>query len=100
MTVAIIIIVILAIVYFLAIMPRITPRPMYEFKGWYYAHRGFHDNQSDAPENSLKAMRLAVENGYTIDQSKQLVIRHSSQSYYRAHKIFIFRGCISSVGKS
>ncbi|MBP3567978.1 MAG: glycerophosphodiester phosphodiesterase [Lachnospiraceae bacterium] len=72
MTAVILIVVILAILYFLMIMPRITPRPMHEFKGWYYAHRGGHDNNSDAPENSLKAMRLAVENGYGIELDVQL----------------------------
>lgn len=72
MTIAILIFVILAMVYFLTIMPRFTPRPMYEFKGWYYAHRGFHDNKTDAPENSLKAMQLAVENGYGIELDVQL----------------------------
>ena len=72
MTAFILTIVILFIIYFLAIMPRITPRPMYEFKGWYYAHRGFHDNTSDAPENSAKAMQLAVENGYGIELDVQL----------------------------
>jgi len=45
---------------------------MYEFKGWHYAHRGLHDNKTDAPENSEKAMRLAVENGYGIELDVQL----------------------------
>ena len=72
MTVLIISFVILVILYLLTIMPRITPRPMHEFKGWYYAHRGFHNNESDAPENSAKAMRLAVENGYGIELDVQL----------------------------
>ena len=72
MTAAILIIVIIAILYLWVIMPRITPRPMQEFKGWYYAHRGFHDNKSEAPENSLKAMQLAVDNGYGIELDVQL----------------------------
>lgn len=72
MTAAILIIVIIAILYLWVIMPRITPRPMKEFKGWYYAHRGFHDNKSEAPENSLKAMQLAVDNGYGIELDVQL----------------------------
>lgn len=72
MTAVICVFVILAALYLLLIMPRVTPRPMYEFKGWYYAHRGFHDNKTDAPENSLKAMRLAVENGYGIELDVQL----------------------------
>lgn len=72
MTVAICIFVVLVIVYLLLIMPRVTPRPMYEFKGWQYAHRGFHDNKTDAPENSAKAMELAVKNGYGIELDVQL----------------------------
>lgn len=72
MTVFITSFVILGILYLLAIMPRVTPRPMTEFKEWYYAHRGFHDNRSEAPENSCKAMRLAVENGYGIELDVQL----------------------------
>lgn len=72
MTVAAYVLVIILILYFLAIMPRVLPRPMHEFKGWYYAHRGFHDNKSDAPENSAKAMKLAVEHGYGIELDVQL----------------------------
>ena len=72
MTVVICTIVILAALYLFLTMPRITPRPMYEFKGWYYAHRGFHDNETDAPENSARAMRLAVEKGYGIELDVQL----------------------------
>ena len=72
MEVLIWIVTILLILYLLAIMPRVTPRPMYEFKNWYYAHRGFHDNKTDAPENSLKAMKLAVEHGYGIELDVQL----------------------------
>ncbi len=72
MTVLICVFVILAIFYLLAIMPRVTPRSMHEFKNWNYAHRGFHDNKTDAPENSAKAMELAVENGYGIELDVQL----------------------------
>ena len=72
MTAAICTFVILAALYTFLIMPRITQRPMHEFKGWYYAHRGFHDNKTDAPENSAKAMRLAVEHGYGIELDVQL----------------------------
>lgn len=63
---------VLVILYLLAVMPRVTPRIMHEFKGWHYAHRGLHDNTSDAPENSEKAMLLAVENGYGIELDVQL----------------------------
>lgn len=72
MTVIICVFVILAALYLFLIMPRVTPRPMYEFKGRYYAHRGLHDNKTDAPENSAKAMKLAVEEGYGIELDVQL----------------------------
>lgn len=72
MTVISWIILIIVLLYFFLIMPRITSRPMHEFKNVYVAHRGFHDNNSDAPENSAKAMRLAVENGYGIELDVQL----------------------------
>ena len=65
-------ILVLMIIYLFAIMPRITPRPMKEFRGWYYAHRGFHDNNIDVPENSKKAFALAVKNGYGIELDVQL----------------------------
>ena len=72
MTVIIFIFVMLVILYLFLIMPRMAPRSMKEFRGWYYAHRGFHDNHSDAPENSARAMALAVENGYGIELDVQL----------------------------
>ena len=43
------------ILYLSAIMPRMWNRPDYSpLMGSYYAHRGLHDNSSDAPENSIK----------------------------------------------
>ncbi len=72
MQVLMVVLVILLLLYFFMIMPRITPRPMKEFRGWYYAHRGFHDNKSDAPENSKKAFWLAVEHGYGVELDVQL----------------------------
>lgn len=72
MEILILIIVILLSAFLFLIMPRITPRPMHEFKGRYYAHRGLHDNSSDAPENSMKAFRLAAEKGYGIELDVRL----------------------------
>ena len=46
------------------------------------AHRGFHDNRSDAPENTMKAFRMAAERGYGIEldvretNDGQLVVMH------------------------
>ena len=59
--------------YLLAIMPRIWNRPsMGSFTQKYFAHRGLHDNSSDAPENSLKAFKKAVDRGYGIELDVQL----------------------------
>ena len=37
------------------------------FLGRYYAHRGLHNTDGSAPENSLPAFRLAAEHGYGIE---------------------------------
>lgn len=59
--------------YFWSIMPRMTGRPdMTQFRTKLYAHRGLHDNQSQAPENSMAAFRKAVEAGYGIELDVQL----------------------------
>ncbi len=47
-----------------------------------YAHRGYHDKSCGAPENSLKAFKRAVENGFGIEldvhitKDKRLVVIH------------------------
>ena len=38
----------------------------------YYAHRGLHDNKSNAPENSMRAFQKAVDAGYGIELDVQL----------------------------
>lgn len=38
----------------------------------FYAHRGLFDNESDAPENSMKAFQRAVMAGYGIEMDVQL----------------------------
>ena len=56
----------LLLVYVFLLMPRLAGRPdMTPLRAVQYAHRGLHDNRSDAPENSLKAFRLAVEQRLT-----------------------------------
>ena len=65
--------VVLAVLYLLAVMPRMTNRAdIRPFLGRLYAHRGLHDNASDAPENSLVAFRKAVEKGFGIELDVQL----------------------------
>lgn len=67
------ILLILVLLYLFAIKPRMSGRPDYRpLYGRYYAHRGLHDNESDAPENSMAAFRKAVEAGYGIELDVQL----------------------------
>ena len=60
-----------AALYLFNIKPRLTNRPA-PMPKVYYAHRGLHDNGSDAPENTLAAFRKAVEHGYGIELDVQL----------------------------
>lgn len=64
---------VLAILYLLMIMPRMTGRPDTKpFLKWLYAHRGLHDNSSNAPENSMRAFRKAVGEDFGIELDVQL----------------------------
>lgn len=68
-----IVLVVLFLLYLLAIMPALRRRPEdLEFRKVLYAHRGLHDNATDAPENSMNAFRKAVEAGYGIELDIQL----------------------------
>ena len=68
-----IIAVVLVLLYLLMIMPRIAGRPSRDpFLGVLYAHRGLHDNVTDAPENSMAAFKKAVDAGYGIECDVQL----------------------------
>lgn len=69
----IVLLVILFPVYILMVKPRVSKRPDDSaLKGRYYAHRGLHDNQSEAPENSMAAFKKAVDAGYGIEFDVQL----------------------------
>lgn len=71
--VILIILAVTVILYLLMIMPRMLGRPDRKpFMGVLYAHRGLHDNESDAPENSMTAFRKAVVAGYGIELDVQL----------------------------
>lgn len=67
-----IIVIVLVVLYFLMIMPRILHKPDTSyFYNWRYAHRGLHDNQSEArklpggiPEGS--GGRLWNRTGYPV----------------------------------
>ncbi len=73
MTVVWIVVLVILVLYLLLIMPRVWKRPdMTPFKGWFYAHRGLHDNETEAPENSLPAFQKAVDAGFGIELDIQL----------------------------
>lgn len=64
---------VIILLYMLAIMPKLRRNPgSKNLDGWLYAHRGLHDNEAEAPENSLRAFSLAVEKGYGIELDVQL----------------------------
>ena len=60
-----IIVLILALLWVLAVQGRSSHPGMKELRGWNYAHRGLHGD--GAAENSMTAFRLAVENGYGME---------------------------------
>ena len=54
--------------YLYMIMPRLVRKPdRRAFETHYFAHRGLHNNGTAHPENSLPAIRRAVEAGYGIE---------------------------------
>lgn len=68
-----IVLAVLAVFYFLAIMPRLGRKKEKEkLLNVHYAHRGLHDNSGDAPENSMAAFQKAVKAGYGIELDVQL----------------------------
>ncbi len=63
----------LTLVYLYLIMPNTTKKAAEEqFYKFLYAHRGFHDNKGDAPENSLLSFKRAVDKGYGMELDVQL----------------------------
>lgn len=64
---------IIIIFYLLFIMPKIVNKPdLSKFMNRYYTHRGFHKEKHVAPENSLAAFSLAVQNNFGIEFDVQL----------------------------
>ena len=73
MTIAVTVLLVLVILYLLAIMPRMVGRPDNPvFQTKFFAHRGLHDNRTNAPENSLAAFRKAVEAGFGMELDVQM----------------------------
>lgn len=80
-----IILLIFVALYLYLIAPRMFQRAdRTPFLDRHYAHRGLFDNDSEAPENSLTAIRKAVEAGYGIEfdiqlsKDEQIVVFHDA----------------------
>lgn len=62
-----------AVIYLFLVSPKMFHKSdRSAFFGVHYAHRGLFDNKSNAPENSLNAIRKAVDAGYGIEFDVQL----------------------------
>lgn len=66
-----------------AIAPgKVSEEKKAPFLGRYYAHRGLHNTDGTAPENSLPAFRLAAEHGYGVEldvhitKDDQIIVFH------------------------
>ena len=81
-----IVLVVLAVLYFLMIMPRMLHKPdTAPFKEWLYAHRGLHDNATEAPENSMAAFRKAADAGFQLFEMKwlgEVIVGSQIQPFY------------------
>lgn len=66
-----VILLILALLWVLAVRGRSNHPGMKDLQGWSYAHRGLHG--SGLPENSMAAFRAAVEAGYGIELDLHLL---------------------------
>lgn len=86
----------LIVLYLLAIKPRLSRQKQWApFKDVYYAHRGLHDNETEAPENSLPALKKAVKAGYGIELDVQFtkdrvpVVFHELTSFVKNIDFFL-----------
>ena len=74
----------LALLYMLSMMPKRRPRSGFDlrFSSRHYAHRGLHASHAEIPENSIRAFRLAANNGYgaeldvRMSRDGRLVVMH------------------------
>ena len=82
MVILLIVIAVLILLYLLALRGRKGHPGMNALQGWYYAHRGLHNETR--PENSMAAFRAALEHGYGIEldihlmKDGQLAVIHDS----------------------
>ena len=60
-------------IYFILLAPRMSKsKEFVPFEKVYIAHRGFFDNETHKPENSIAAFAAAVTNGYGIELDVQM----------------------------
>ena len=71
MLIAILIVLILALLYLYCLHGRTGHKDLPKLRGWYYAHRGLHNETR--PENSMAAFRAALENGFGIELDVHLL---------------------------
>jgi len=68
------IILLISWIYLIALLPNLTRKHLMKpYEDRYIAHRGLYNNK-DIPENSIKAFKKAVRNGYGIELDVQLTI--------------------------
>lgn len=65
MKILLIILIALVLLYVVSVRGRTGHPGMKALQGWYYAHRGLHDET--LPENSMAAFRAALEKGYGVE---------------------------------
>lgn len=69
----IIIVLVLAVLLGFLVAPAMTnKKDLSSYSGIKFAHRGYFDNESDAPENSLLSFEKAIEKGFGIELDVQL----------------------------
>ncbi len=75
--------VVIVYLYLFMIAPRMTQRGLMKpFLGTHWAHRGLHCIEKGIPENSMKAFRMAVKEGFGIEldvhltRDEKLVVFH------------------------
>ncbi|NLC78487.1 MAG: glycerophosphodiester phosphodiesterase [Ruminococcaceae bacterium] len=112
MIIALIIIAALILIYFFMIFPAPASKAARAtFARRNYAHRGFYDNETDRPENTLPAFEAAMQHGYGCEldvqftSDKKLIVFHDNDykrssgvdkkvwevSYEEAKKIKLFK---------
>lgn len=68
--------------WLLALRSNPASRDFYGFSDYLYAHRGLYNAEREIPENSIRAFRLASNNGYGaeldvhLSKDKRLVVMH------------------------